>query len=80
MQKAWVLLYPFWCTVKIKSASIGLKMGNLIQLQGCVQGRRVRQKRIGTSLSAYMVCAKRLVALGTELVLTHNDSIDLALE
>lgn len=56
-------------------------MGNLIQLQGRVQGRQLRQKTTGNSLSAYMVCAKRLAALGTDLLaLTQNDSIDLAFE
>lgn len=56
-------------------------MRNLIQLHARVQGRRVNQKRTETSLSLYMVCTKRLVALGTELLtLTHSDIIGLALE
>lgn len=76
MQKAWVLLYPFQDTVKIQSASTRLKMGNLLQWQAGVQGRRVRQKRTGMSLSAYMECFKRLVVSGIKfLTLTHNDTI-----
>lgn len=81
VQTAWVLFSPLGALLRSKVPPPGWKKGNLIQLQGHVQGRRVRQKRTGTSLSAWVSCAKRLVALGTKFIaLKHNNNIDLALD